>query len=340
LIESLKANELRFYGRTTGHSRVLHFTTKQAACVTYARTGYYGCRGIETEFTPLADHTALLPATATHFFHNDLNFALTDYTFYDYGVGHWAVRGAGDRWEVDDWVGDWNSTLHRVFVRSGPPPIMDPGGGPSDGEGGAAGGPGEDAPTTLASCSAIHAYDSTLPSGVYTIVPDGIDAYSAYCDMTLDGGGWTVFYAGLNGSRNVVAFFDSDYDVCPDAHETCLRHLPASLDTNAEIAATCGAASLKFSPPQVLLTFLQTGYVASGAFQPLANVSSISGGNPAFARHFYTGSPDNAGWLILDADDTTGTSTFASAYPADNFYDYCNGVEEGPGASSIRLLYR
>lgn len=60
----------------------------------------------------------------------------------------------------------------------------------------------------LASCGAIKAAFPMLPSGAFTIDPDGsgpLTPFSVFCEMSADGGGWTLALK-LDGNKTTFAY--------------------------------------------------------------------------------------------------------------------------------------
>lgn len=111
-------SELRFYGVTNAHSRVIHFKTTHANTINYFRTGTGSMTGINTNFTELASHTAFLPNSARDYFTDQATLAMTNFPFWLGGTYHWGIKGHNYRWEVDDFnnSASWN-THHQIWIR-------------------------------------------------------------------------------------------------------------------------------------------------------------------------------------------------------------------------------
>lgn len=110
-------SEYMFYGKTSGHSRIIHFRGSVSNVVSYIKTGSGNMSGIGTA-TLESMHTANLPAGSLSLFSNQGNSAMTEFPFYVSGTYHWGIRGLGSRWEVDDYPNNSSlSTIHRVWVR-------------------------------------------------------------------------------------------------------------------------------------------------------------------------------------------------------------------------------
>ena len=84
-------------------------------------------------------------------------------------------------------------------------------------------------------CAAILDADSTSADGIYTIDIDGSggqDPFDVACDMTMDGGGWTLWwwYEGGTGMSGVTDVLGEEelWDCDPSSATSCLAPMPIS----------------------------------------------------------------------------------------------------------------
>jgi hypothetical protein len=199
---------------------------------------------------------------------------------------------------------------------------------------------GTDAGPLPVSCLQIKQQNPSAANGVFTISPLGTTSRSVFCEMTLDGGGWTAFYIGDNGSTPGGMHFENAADYCPDPVNSCIRRLPANLDTTHDFAVKCGAAVAKFKLGAMGLDYFTTGLPHS--WQPVTGAVTIDVVSVAKANlvaNLWTGdvpSANNPGWIISGSQNTG--MTFANAYTPNTNWNQCNGAADS--SSRVMLFYR
>lgn len=123
LTNAIPFDEIRFYGITSNHGRIINFKTTHHGTINYFKTGMGSTAGINTSFTPLVDHSANLPASIDMSISDRGNYAMTDFPLWTGSMYHWYLSGtdafcSNIRWEVDDYPCSIEpSTMHQIWVR-------------------------------------------------------------------------------------------------------------------------------------------------------------------------------------------------------------------------------
>lgn len=111
-------SELRFYGKTSLHARVIHFKTANANTISYFKTGTGSMSGVSTSYTSLTGHSSFLPGSAANYIIDQGNLAMTNFPMYLNAAYHWGIKGGTYRWEVDDFSNNAsNSTYNQIWIR-------------------------------------------------------------------------------------------------------------------------------------------------------------------------------------------------------------------------------
>ena len=180
-------------------------------------------------------------------------------------------------------------------------------------------------------CLAILNNGDAHGDGLYWLTPPGKSTAPRLCDMTTDGGGWTVFYSNKNGHlNNFDNFANTDYD-CPIIGEKCIERMPTGI--TPEVLAGCGDATVAFTPSSRAYAFFNNGDAISWASldNPRALSLNVHGQLP---DSLYT---DPYNGFIICAN--TSPPSFMGYYRPDPTWDGCNGIAPD-NQSSTRLAYR
>jgi len=90
---------LRFYAKSVGSGKVIHFKSSDPEMLAYFRTGSGNAGPAPFEHSLYGDHTALrIPQNFDSFYSNAGNEAMTQFPFYVPWLAHWSVRGHGYSW--------------------------------------------------------------------------------------------------------------------------------------------------------------------------------------------------------------------------------------------------
>ena len=118
LLSAMTFTELRFYGKTSAHGRIINFKTSHSNTINYFKTGTGDTSGLNLNFSPLTGHSSYLPSSANDYFFNEGDQAMTNFPFWLGGTYHWGIKGSGSRWEVDDYPNDYSKhTFHQIWIR-------------------------------------------------------------------------------------------------------------------------------------------------------------------------------------------------------------------------------
>jgi hypothetical protein len=191
---------------------------------------------------------------------------------------------------------------------------------------------GDAADCAAVDCADVLAGRPTATDGTYFLDPDGAGTFEGYCDMSTDGGGWTLVASFNNGDgawawtqysggiNNLSAWRDAGTFGSVSAHTTADYKSEAysRVDGTALMALDDGGEWLSFDGALAGASLLDEVTATSACTTSPVSGLSIDSSNPTAAANafltWYGGDPNNAGLCAFNfSEDSTDSSVIGMA---------------------------